>query len=126
MAEYIGNLDMSVFVYDYDHNAPTVEHLLKTHEKMFKIIREKNPDLPIIMMSRPKFSLTQKEELRLDAIKLTYNNAKQNGDKNVYLIDGKTLMSLAENEGTVDNSHPNDLGFASMANALTDVLKQIL
>ena len=26
IAEYISNLDMSIFVYDYDHNAPTVEH----------------------------------------------------------------------------------------------------
>lgn len=37
MIEYIKNLDMSIFVYDYDHNAPTVEHLKKTHEKMFKL-----------------------------------------------------------------------------------------
>ena len=27
MAEYIASLDMSIFVYDYDHNAPTVKHL---------------------------------------------------------------------------------------------------
>ena len=35
IADYIKNLDMSVFVYDYDHNAPTTEHLKKTHERMF-------------------------------------------------------------------------------------------
>ena len=39
---------MSIFVYDYDHNAPTVEYYRETHERMFKIIREANPDLPII------------------------------------------------------------------------------
>ena len=35
MAEYIKNLDMSIFVMDYDHNAPNPEYLRETHEKMF-------------------------------------------------------------------------------------------
>ena len=126
IAEYISKLDMSVFVYDYDHNAPSAEHLKNTHENMFKLIRKANPDLPIIMMSRPKYYLTEDEKLRLDIIKTTYNNAKQAGDRNVYLIDGKTQMEFAENDGTVDNCHPNDLGFASIAKALCNVLKQIL
>ena len=41
MAYYIASLDMSVFVYDYDHNAPTVEHLKNTHEIFFKKIKIK-------------------------------------------------------------------------------------
>lgn len=125
IAEYIKNLDMSVFVYDYDHNAPTTEHLKETHEKMFKTIRESNPDLPVVMMSRPKYSLTEEEKERFSIIEETFLNALSNGDKNVYLIDGKTLMSLAGDEGTVDSCHPNDLGFASMAKAVGDVLEKI-
>lgn len=126
IAEYISNLEMSCFVYDYDHNAPTVEHLKNTYEKMFKKIRQKNLDIPIIMMSRPKFYLTKEEEERLSIIKTTYNNAIENGDKDVYLIEGSKLMELAGNEGTVDNCHPNDLGFASMAKVVGDVLEKIL
>lgn len=34
-------------------------------------------------------------------------------------------MQMAGNEGTVDNCHPNDLGFASMAVAVGDVLETI-
>lgn len=126
IAEYISELNMSVFVYDYDHNAPDAEHLNKTHEKMFKIIRKSNPDLPIILLSRPKFILTEDEKERLNIIKATYGNAIKNGDKNVYFIDGRKLMGLAENEGTVDNCHPNDLGFMSMARVLGDALEKIL
>lgn len=54
MIKYIKGLDMSIFVYDYDHNAPTVEHLRATHNKMFVAIREAHPDLPILILPRPK------------------------------------------------------------------------
>ena len=126
IAEYVSELKMSCFVYDYDHNAPSVEHLKSTHERMFKIIREKNPELPIVMMSRPKFRLYGHEVERLNVIKETYNNALKSGDKNVYLIEGPELMELAGNDGTVDGCHPNDLGFASMAKVLGDLLKKII
>ena len=126
IAEYISSLEMSCFVYDYDHNAPNIEHLGDTHEKMFKRIRQNNADLPIVIMSRPKFYLTKEEEARLSIIKTTYNNAMKNSDKNVYIIEGKKLMEMAGDEGTVDNCHPTDLGFASMAKAIGDVLEKIL
>lgn len=126
MAEYISNLEMSVFVYDYDHNAASPVHLKNSHEKMFKIIRKAHPDLPIVMMSRPVFYLKEHEQQRLEVIKTTYENAKANGDNNVYILDGRTLMELAGNEGTVEDTHPNDLGFVSMARALGNVLEKIL
>ena len=125
IAEYISNLKMSAFVYDYDHNAPTIDHLAQTHEKMFKKIRAKNPDLPIIMMPRPKYQLSKDEELRYDIIESTYVSAKENGDKNVYLIDNEILMRFAGNDGTVDGCHPNDLGFNSMAIAVGYLLEKI-
>ena len=126
IAQYIKDLDMSVFVYDYDHNAPSVEHLQNTHERMFLTVRQANPALPIILMSRPKFCLDTVERKRYEIIKATYDGAKARGDNNVYLIDGRTLMEFAGNEGTVDNCHPTDLGFASMAKAVGDVLEKIL
>ena len=126
MIDYIKNLDMPVFVYDYDHNAPDAEHLEKTHEKGFKEIRKQNPDLPIIIMSRPKYYLNGDEIKRLEIIKKTFDNAVSGGDKNVYFIDGKMLMNKAKDNGTVDNCHPNDFGFYSMAEAVTKVLKTII
>lgn len=126
IADYIAGLPMSVFVYDYDHNAPDVAHLEATHERMFKTIREKQPELPVVFLSRPKYELTPVEKERLAVIKATYTNAKEAGDKNVYFIEGPALMALAQGEGTVDGTHPNDLGFASMAKALEPMLKEIL
>ena len=125
IANYIKGLEMSIFIYDYDHNAPNVEHLRKTHEPMFKKIREANPTLPIVIMSRPKVVLDSKEKDYLEVIKATYKNAILSGDKNVYFIEGKELMALCGDEGTVDGCHPTDFGFFSMSAALIPVLKGI-
>ena len=126
MVEYIRNLDMSVFVLDYDHNAPTVEHLQNTHETMFRAVRQSNPDLPVVMMSRPAYRPVGEEQQRLEIVRQTYLNAKAAGDNNVYFIDGPTLMAMAGYDGKVDQYHPNDLGFASMAKAVGDVLEKLL
>lgn len=126
IAQYIKDLDMSVFVYDYDHNAPTVEHLEKTHQKMFGAIRQAHPDMPVVILSRPKYRLSGTDLPRLEIIKKTYTDALAAGDRNVYFIDGPTLMKYAKNEGTVDGCHPNDLGFYSMAKVLIPVLRKLL
>ena len=62
IADFINSLDISIFVYDYDHNAPTVEHLAATHESFFKRIREKHPDLPVVMMTRPAVTYGEDEK----------------------------------------------------------------
>lgn len=125
MIDYIKKLDMSIFVCDYDHNAPTVEHLNNTHGKMFKAIRNEKPELPIIIMPRPKFKLTEEEEKRRSIIEYTYKDALVDGDKNVYFIDSPELTRLCKNDGTVDGCHPNDFGFVSMTHALYEVMESI-
>ena len=92
---------------------------------MFKTIREKNPDLPIIMMNAPYFRESEAKQ-RTAVIVETYNNAVNSGDKNVYFIDIAKAVSVDEKDGTVDGCHPNDLGFRRMADALTEVISKIL
>lgn len=126
MGDYIKNLDMSLFVFDYDHNAPTVEHLRETHERMYRQIRSINPTLPIIMMSRPKVNLSKSDQERRKIIKQTYKNAKASKDKYVYFIDGEELMKECANNGTVDMCHPNDWGFYSMSRPLIKLIKRLI
>lgn len=129
IANYIAGLDMSAFVYDYDYNS-NLTHYIKTHERMFKIIRQSNPNTPIIMMTRPKYYLSQNyqdETKRLDVLLNTYNNAIASGDKNVYYINGQDLLiDLLRESALVDNCHPTDCGFASMAYVIGNKLKEIL
>lgn len=126
MTDYIKNLDMSIFVLDYDYNAPSTEHLKDTHARMFEKIRAVQPSLPIIIMPRPKHFLNSEEIKRRDVIENTYLQAKNKGDGNVYYIDNLELTELSEDNGTVDNCHPTDSGFLSMANALCRVIEKII
>lgn len=127
IAEYIAGLKMSAFVYDYDHNAPTPEHLEATHERMFRIIRKAQPDLPVLMLSRPKYYLEDAEKQRLEIVRKTYEKALAAGDKNVYFIPGpELLLDLVREEALVDNCHPADGGFISMAYVVGNKLKEIL
>jgi len=129
VAEEIAALDLSCVVIDYDHNAPTIEHLRETHEPFFKIIREKNPILPIVLISRPfaRIPILEECEIRRDIIMQTYLNAREKGDENVYFIDG---MRFFEGTGydlpTVDRCHPTDLGFYLMAKNIYPVIKLAL
>lgn len=127
MIDYIKTLDMSAFVYDYDHNAPTAEYLNQTHWHMFDEIRKAKPDLPVKLVSRPSAVVWPDTLSRLNIIKKTYDRAVALGDKNVYFIDGGEMMrKFCGNDGTVDNTHPNDLGFVAMANEIGGCLEKFL
>lgn len=126
MVEYLAGLDMSVFVCDYDHNAPNVEHLKATHEPLYRGIRAKHPNLPIIFISRPSVLDAADRKARLEVIKATYDKAVSEGDENVWLIDGSTFFPFGSNEHTVDNCHPTDLGFYLMAKGIEPVLREAL
>lgn len=126
MADYIADLPMSAFVYDYDHNAPSPEFLEKTHMRLFETFRKKQPDTPVVILSRPRYVQDEDTCARLAVIRKTYEKALADGDQNVYLLNGKELMALADDDGTVDDCHPTDLGFRSMANAIEPILRAIL
>ncbi|MPM72528.1 hypothetical protein SDC9_119504 [bioreactor metagenome] len=128
MAEYIATLNMSLFVMDYDHNAPNAEHLQKTHYPFYELIRQINPELPIIMVSKPDTDRApQESKKRRDVIYASYQKALDNHDENVYFIDGSTLFGTdCRDSCTVDGCHPNDLGFYRMACVIGEKIKEIL
>ncbi len=127
IAEAIASLDISAFILDYDHNAPDPQHLKDTHEKFFKIIRDKQPELPIIMMSKCDFYQNDDCCQRREIIRQTWLNAVNNGDKNAFFIDGETLFGTDNRDAcTVDGCHPNDIGFFRMAKTVLPVLLEAI
>ncbi|MGN0451810.1 MAG: SGNH/GDSL hydrolase family protein [Acutalibacteraceae bacterium] len=127
LAEYIAGLDMTALVLDYDHNAPNAEFLKSTHENFFKIIRQKNPTVPILILSMPDGLNMEQVSERRAIIAETYVNAAVCGDKNVFFLDGSTYFPKdCFRECTVDGTHPNDLGMYFMARAISKQLSQII
>lgn len=124
IASYIKDLPMSLFVFAYDGNAPTPEYLAATHEPMFRIIREAQPMLPVIMMPSARWTRKPIHLQRAAIVETTYKNALAAGDRNVYFLDGRDLMALCGDEGTVDGTHPTDFGFTSIANALENLIRE--
>lgn len=128
MVDYIKTLNPSVFVLDYDYNAPTVEHLEKTHLALYKAFRENHPDTPIVIISSCSHNSESEEvrQKRLSVIKKTYEYGLSKGEK-VYFINGRDLFTDQDRDAcTVDNCHPNDLGFYRMAKGIYPILNKLL
>jgi len=131
LAEHIAALPMSALIYDYDHNAPTVDFLRQTHAPFYRLVRERRPELPIVMVTRPNYYTAgekQREVLaRRDVILQSYLDARAAGDEGVYLIDGMSFFAQEDPYAcTADHIHPNDRGFACMAKSFATVLRHIL
>jgi hypothetical protein len=123
--EYISTLEMSVFVFDYDHNARNPEFLRETHYPALEIFRKAQPDTPIVLLSRPNQSCGVEEvEERIRIISDSHQKLLDNGDKNVHFINGQDIYLSHDSEMmTIDDTHPTDLGFYCMAEAIEKVLR---
>lgn len=128
MADYIASLEMQIFVMDYDHNAPTVQHLQDTHYQFYDTIRSRQPGLPIVMMSRPDIDICSPEHIeRRNVIFGTYRRALDAKDNHAYYVDGERLFGAWMRDScTVDTCHPNDLGFMRMAETICPLLEKLL
>ena len=110
-----------------------IEFLKSIHERGFKIVREKNPELPIIIVSWSRYDDVCSEEgrkfkrLRRAIEMQTYINAVNNGDENVYFIDGTQFFNVPDGDiCTTDGSHPTDYGCLRMADLIGNEIDRIL
>ncbi len=126
MIEYLSGLPCSVFVFDYDHNAPTTAYLKATHYRAYRRYREKNPHTPVVFISRPNSPFEEETLERLEIIQESYAKGKAEGDENLYLIDGRTLLASEWENSTVDGCHPTDLGFYQMSLKIGETIDKIL
>ena len=119
MVDYLASLDCSLFVCDYDYNAPDAAYLQKTHYQLYERYRAKQANIPIIFLSRPDIGNGSDYMEREEIIFRTYQQAQALGDTNVYFIAGRTIYDERSRDNcSVDGCHPNDLGFFKMAEAI--------
>ena len=116
--DYMAGLDPLIFVSDYDHNAPSAEHLEKTCRALYEKVRARHPDLPYLFVSAPLIRDGVRQGMR-EVVRKLYGEAVAAGDKNVAYLDGGELFAgRGRDLCTVDGCHPNDLGFFRMAEAI--------
>ena len=126
LAEYIAGLKMSCFVYDYDHNAPSPEYLRQTHRPFLETILSRQPELPVVALSKPNPRLDGPDAERREIIRQTCAWAASQG-ANIRFVDGDTILGVKGRDCcTVDGIHPNDLGFWRMAEAVYPHVKALL
>ena len=131
IVEYMAGLDASVFVSDYDHNAPSSEYLRDTNRRMYEMIRAAKPDIPYVMISRPDFCKNEAgvtdSILRRQAILDSFHKAYiEEGDRKLYFIDGEGFFNGEYADcATVDGTHPADYGMVCMADTIGNVLRKI-
>lgn len=126
MAEYIASLSMSCFVYDYDYNAPSPEYLRQTHRLFLETILNKNPELPVVALSRPNPDLSGPDAERREIVEETCAWAAAQGVR-IWFVDGAQILGdWGRDSCTVDGIHPNDLGFWRMAESVLPCLREAL
>lgn len=128
IARYMAELDMCMFVSDYDYNASDAQWLKNSHQRLYQIIRDKNPDIPYLIISKPDFCYdAEYAQERRKIIYDTYCCAFENGDRNVYYIDGSSFFRCRDWDNYfVDRVHPNDAGFLKMADVIEPVIIRAL
>lgn len=128
IVRHMASLSMSAFVCDYDHNAPTPEHLERTLWPLYSAIRTAHPDIPYLFVSKPDFRRDPALNARCRAVvRDAFERAQAAGDRKVAFVDGERLFDGPfYSECTVDTCHPTDLGFSRMAAVIGRQLADLL
>lgn len=131
VAAFLGEIDAAVFVVDCLPNLSGPDVLART-EPCIRVIRKSHPKVPILLVEDRSYSdaflvESKRERNRANraALRSVYERLKRAGDRNLHYLEGQGLLG-DDNEGTVDSSHPTDLGFMRQADAFDAVLRPIL
>jgi len=131
VATLLAELDPAMYVIDCLPNITADEVTART-KTCVDILRKAHPTTPILLVEDRSYSdsflVDSKRERNLSsraALRKVYDELKSAGDDNLYYLEGEHLLG-DDNEGTVDSSHPTDLGFMRQADAFEKALRPIL
>jgi lysophospholipase L1-like esterase len=131
IAELMGELDAAVFVLDCLPNL-TAAQVAERTEPFVKALRKARPTTPILLVEDRTYAnapvlpaLAKRNADSRAACKKAFDALVAAGDENLHYLVGDKLIG-DDGEGTVDGSHPTDLGFMRQADAFADVLRPLL
>lgn len=131
MARFLAELDPAVFVLDPLPNM-TAEMVSARFEQFVGILREARPQTPIVLVEHLEYTdgefvgaRREKVAAANAALRTIHQRLVQSGQKRIFLVTGNKLIGH-DGEATVDGTHPTDLGFLRMADALEPRLQRAL
>ena len=123
-AEMLSEIPAAVFV--MGPLLGDVATMEERYPKMVEILRHRQPDTPIVLVTRlHTLGTTQPHEVNAIVRKL-YEKLRAGGDKNIYFLDAFPLYSDGPIPFTIDGVHVTDLGAKIIADAFVPELKRIL
>lgn len=131
VAELMAEIDAAVYVIDCLPNISAEDVRART-APVVKLLKKAHPDTPILLVEDRNYadsfllpSKRTRNETSQAALKEVYSQLKSDGMEGVYYLEGKDLIG-DDGEGTVDSSHPTDLGFYRQAQVFQAALEPIL
>lgn len=130
VAQLLAELDPALTVIG---PAPSLkeEYVLSRLETFFEILRQAHPQMPVVFISNAvyqdawtnplRFEATQKANAALHTVFLKL----QSRYADLHFIDGTSMLG-DDGESAVDGTHPTDVGFLRMAQALAPQLQAVL
>jgi hypothetical protein len=131
VARLLTEIDAAVYIIDCLPNIQA-EGVLERTRPCIEILRAARPETPILLVEDRSYgdsflisSKRERNRTSREALRRVYKELKADGVKQLYYLEGEHLLG-DDNEGTVDSSHPTDLGFMRQAAAFTEALEPIL
>lgn len=131
LAQLLAELDPLVYLLDPLPNmdAASVRERIPS---FVRTLRAAHPTTPIVLVESISYTdgfLIESRRNRYTgsntALREVFNQLKKEKVGNLHYIPGNNLIGL-DGEGTVDGTHPNDLGFLRMAEAITPTLQKLV
>ena len=97
-----------------------------------KRLRTARPNVPILLVEDRSYSnaflirsAKERNQNSRRELRSAMRDLKRDGVSGLYYLEGESLLG-DDNLGTVDGSHPTDLGFMRMADQFEPVLKKMM
>lgn len=131
IARLLAELDPSVYVLDCLPNM-NAEEVTERVEPFVRTLRAARPRTPIVLVEDRSYAdafLLEGKRRRNDtsraALRAAFRRLRESGVRDLHYVPGDPLLG-DDGEGTVDSSHPNDLGFMRQADVLAKTLRPLL
>ncbi len=131
VARLLAELDPAVYVLDALPNL-TPSEVVERMPGFIEIIRAARPRTPIVLVEHllyPNLRFRQKKAADVAtanaSLRQIYQARRKAGDRHISLVPSATLLGT-DGDGTVDDSHPTELGFARMVDGLEPHLRAAL